>query len=213
MYIVIEGQDATGKSTQVEMMAEYLRKKRKKVITLHEPDGTLDSMHELRKIIKDKRYDLDPLTHVLLFTAARNELWTKLALPTLKKGGYVISARNWWSTLAYQGYGQGLSTHNIARLTKLIMPESYVLPDAAVILTLPDYERKERATHRNAEITNTKSDQFTSQEDTFESKPSDFQKRVNEAYEEIAEEFHIQTLDASPSPEEIHQTLIKKFGL
>jgi len=64
MYIVIEGQDATGKSTQVEMMAEYLRKKRKKVITLHEPDGTLDSMHELRKIIKDKRYDLDPLTHV-----------------------------------------------------------------------------------------------------------------------------------------------------
>jgi dTMP kinase len=43
MYIVIEGQDATGKSTQVEMLAEYLRKQGKEVVTMHEPDGELEA--------------------------------------------------------------------------------------------------------------------------------------------------------------------------
>ena len=93
MYIVIEGQDATGKSTQVEMLANYLREQGKEVVTMHEPDGDLESAHELRRIIKDKTYNLEPMTHVLLFTAARQELWRKLAEPVLKRGGFVVSAR------------------------------------------------------------------------------------------------------------------------
>ena len=64
MYIVIEGQDATGKSTQVELLAERLRKTGKPVITMHEPDGDLESAHELRRIIKDKKYKLN--RHVFL---------------------------------------------------------------------------------------------------------------------------------------------------
>ena len=48
MYIVIEGQDATGKSTQVEMLADYLREQGKEVITMHEPDGDLESTHVFR---------------------------------------------------------------------------------------------------------------------------------------------------------------------
>ena len=127
MYIVIEGQDATGKSTQVEMLAEYLRKQGKEVVTMHEPDGELESAHELRRIIKDKTYNLEPMTHVLLFTAARQELWRKLAEPVLKRGGFVVSARNWWSTLAYQGYGQGISRSRIIRITKEAMPGRQLL--------------------------------------------------------------------------------------
>lgn len=203
MYIVIEGQDATGKSTQVEMLADYLRARGKEVITMHEPDGDLDAAHELRRIIKDKTYNLEPMTHVLLFTAARQELWRKLAEPVLKRDGYVISARNWWSTLAYQGYGQGISRNRIIRITKEAMPERYVKPDKSVILTL---DEKTRLARQNARDDN-------SAKDTFESKPSDFQHKVDAAYLHIAKDLNVQTVDASPSADEIQATLRKIFGV
>lgn len=203
MYIVIEGQDATGKSTQVEMLAEYLRKQGKEVVTMHEPDGELESAHEIRRIIKDKTYNLEPMTHVLLFTAARQELWRKLAEPVLKRGGFVVSARNWWSTLAYQGYGQGISRSRIIRITKEAMPERYVKPDKSAILTLDEKTRLARQSARDD----------NSSKDTFESKPSDFQHKVDAAYLHIAKDLDIQTVDASPSAEELQTTLRKMFGV
>ena len=203
MYIVIEVKDATGKSTQVEMLAEYLRKKGKEVVTMHEPDGELESAHELRRIIKDKTYNLEPMTHVLLFTAARQELWRKLAEPVLKRGGYVISARNWWSTLAYQGYGQGISRSRIIRITKEAMPEHYVKPDKAAILTLDDDIRLKRQSARDD----------NSARDTFESKPSEFQHKVDNAYLKIAKDFNIPTIDATPSIDDVYKQLIKLLGV
>ena len=170
---------------------------------MHEPDGDLESAHELRRIIKDKKYNLEPLTHVLLFTAARQELWRKLAEPVLREGGYVISARNWWSTLAYQGYGQGVSKNKIIRITKEAMPEPYVKPDKCAILTLPDETRLARQTGR----------EDNSKNDTFESKSMVFQHKVDNAYLHIAKDFDIPTVDASPSIEEIQVELIKLFGL
>ena len=203
MYIVIEGQDATGKSTQVEMLADYLRKKGREVITMHEPDGELESAHELRRIIKDKKYNLEPLTHVLLFTAAREELWRKLAEPALRRGGFVISARNWWSTLAYQGYGQGVSRNKIIRITKESMPDRYVHPDKSIILTLDEAIRLKRQSARDNNST----------KDTFESKSSDFQHKVDAAYLKIAKDFNISTLDATPSIDQLHQQILKTLGV
>lgn len=208
MYIVIEGQDGTGKSTQVEKLAEHLRVQGREVLTLHEPDGDLASAHAMRDIIKQKKYDLEPTSHVLLFTAARNELWRKLAEPVLARGGVVIAARNWWSTLAYQGYGQGVSRSKIIRLTKRFLPERYVSPDKAVILTLPDAERLRRQGERDA----VHGTDTTSETDTFESKAADFQGRVNAAYGKIAEEFGIKTVDATPGIEEIFAELLDFFG-
>lgn len=221
MYIVIEGQDGTGKSTQVEKMAEFLRGRGLEVLTLHEPDGDLESAHKLREIIKQKKYDLEPLTHVLLFTAARNELWRKLAEPVLARGGVVIAARNWWSTLAYQGYGQGISRSRIIRLTRQMLPEKYVSPDKSVILTLSNAERRRREAGRDAvrrdaaaqTSSSAKSTDTTSETDTFESKPDEFQSKVNHGYEKIAKEFGIPTLDASLSIDEIFEKLVRLFGL
>lgn len=203
MYIVIEGQDGTGKSTQAELFAECLRTKGQKVVVFHEPDGELASAHALRDIIKDKTYDLTPLTHVLLFTAARLELWKKLAEPVLREGGTVISARNWWSTLAYQGYGQGVSKSKIIRLTKSIMPADYVTPTHSVILTLDDQIRLAREHARDD----------NSKNDTFESKSNDFQQAVNHAYLKIAKEFNIPTLDTTDSVETIFAKLQQLFGV
>ena len=203
MYIVIEGQDGTGKSTQVELFADYLRAQGKEVLTLHEPDGDLPQAHDIHDliVIKGKDYHLEPLTNVALFTASRLELWHKLAEPVLKRGGFVISARNWWSTLAYQGYGEGISRSRIARLTRDFLPSHYVTPEKSAILTLPDAIRAEREKKRGKAL------------ETFEVKGNDFQSRVNHAYEKIARDLNIPIVDASGTIEEVFAELKKLFAI
>ena len=202
MYLVIEGQDGTGKSTQAELFADFFRAQGKPVLTLHEPDGDLPQAHDLHDLIliKGKDYHLAPLTNVVLFTAARLELWHKLAEPILNQGGVVISARNWWSTLAYQGYGEGVSRAKIIRLTKEMLPKNYVEPVKSVILTLPDKVREEREKARGKAL------------ETIEIKGSDFQQRVNHAYEKIAKDLKIPILEATGTVDEVHAKLQKLFG-
>ncbi len=201
MYIVIEGQDGTGKSTQVRLLKEYYEKQGKKVVVMDEPDGDLPQAHDIHDLIliRGKEYKMAPMTNVLLFTASRSELWRKIAEPTLKDGGIVISARNYWSTLAYQGYGEGVSRNKIIKITHEALPERYCHPDKGFILTVPDKVRLERQGARGKAV------------ETFEAKPDDFQQKVNSAYPKIAKEFNIPIIDASGTIEEVSNLIISKL--
>lgn len=201
MYIVIEGQDGTGKSTQARLFEEHFKKLGKEVVVMDEPDGDLPQAHDLHDMILTRGYNLEPLTNVLLFTAARLELWRKIAEPTLKRGGIVISARNYWSTLAYQGYGEGVSKSRIIRITKDILPERYFQPDFGFILTVSDQVRLKRQEGRGKAT------------ETFEAKPNDFQQRVNNAYPKIAEKFNINIIDASGTIEEVFDLILSKLRI
>ena len=196
MYIVIEGQDGTGKSTQAELLKKHFEGQGKQVVMLEEPDGDLPQAHDLHDMILTRGYNLEPSTNVLLFTAARVELWKKIAEPVLKNGGVVISARNYWSTLAYQGYGEGVSRNKIIRITKDLLPEKYVHPDYGFILVVPDEVRLARQKNRGKAT------------ETFEKKPSEFQQKVNAAYPKIAKEFNLQVIDASATIDEIFTILL-----
>ena len=201
MYIVIEGQDGTGKSTQVELLKKHFEEQGKEVVMLEEPDGDLPQAHDLHDMILTRGYNLEPITNVLLFTAARVELWKKIAEPVLKKGGVVISARNYWSTLAYQGYGEGVSRSKIIRITKELLPEKYVHPDYGFILTVSDKVRLERQKSRGKAI------------ETFEKKPSEFQQKVNAAYPKIAKEFNLTIIDASDTIDKIFDLILSKLRI
>ena len=196
MYIVIEGQDGTGKSTQAELLKKHFEEQGKEVVMLEEPDGDLPQAHDLHDMILTRGYNLEPLTNVLLFTAARVELWKKIAEPVLKNGGVVISARNYWSTLAYQGYGEGVTRSKIIRIAKDILPEKYIHPDYGFILVVPDEVRLARQKNRGKAT------------ETFEKKPSEFQQKVNAAYPKIAKEFNLQIVDASATIDEIFAELL-----
>ena len=195
MYIVIEGQDGTGKSTQARLLKEYYENQGKEVVVMDEADGDLPQAHDLHDMILTRGYNLEPITNVLLFTASRVELWKKIAEPVLRNGGIVISARNYWSTLAYQGYGEGVSRSKIIRITKEILLEKYVKPDRAFILIVPDEIRLARQGVRGKA------------KETFEEKSDDFQSRVNSAYPKIAKEFNIPLIDASGTIEEVFKAI------
>ncbi len=199
MYIVIEGQDGTGKSTQAELLKKHYEAAGKEVVLLEEPDGDLPQAHDLHDMILIRGYDLEPLTNVLLFTAARVELWRKIAEPVLKRGGIVISARNYWSTLAYQGYGEGVSRSKIIRLTKDTLPEKYFTPDYGFILTVSDAVRLARQAGRGKA------------KETFEKKPDIFQQKVNAAYPYIAKDFHLIPIDASGTIDEVFALILDKI--
>ena len=167
---------------------------------LEEPDGDLPQAHDLHDMILARGYNLEPLTNVLLFTAARVELWKKIAEPVLKRGGVVVSSRNYWSTLAYQGYGEGVSRSKIIKITKDTLPAKYFTPDYGFILTVPDAVRLARQKDRGKAT------------ETFEAKPNEFQQKVNAAYPKIAQDFNLHLIDASGTIDEIFTEILDKIN-
>lgn len=189
-YIVIEGNDGTGKSTQVELLTNYLRAGGHDAIMIEEPgsddtDRSTPVANYLRKIIKDGALQRDPEINLALFSTARRELWQHKILPALERGAFVLSARNYFSTLAYQGKGEGLDEQHIIDTTALFTDHRYMNPDKMLILTLDDEaERTKRISGRGKLET----------PDTFESKDAEFQHRVNNAYVELASEYNLTTI-------------------
>lgn len=200
-YVVIEGHDGTGKTTQVERVRERLADRGIASIELHEPakdpkDGTEDILiaDAIRTVIKNGSLKRDAATNLFLFSAARHELWHQKALPALESGKWVIAARNYYSTEAYQGFGEGLDLDLIYKITELATDKKYMEPDIAIILDLDnERERKKRIASRG-ELENP---------DTFESRGDDFQMRVKQAYLNIAKKHKVPVLSAAKNVDEV----------
>lgn len=183
-YIVIEGNDGTGKSTQVQMFADHLTSLGQEVVIVEEPGSedptkTTPVANELRRVIKDGRLERAGEINLVLFAMARRELWQQLIAPALNRGATVVSSRNYVSTLAYQGRGEGVSETEILRLTELFTDAHYLDPDLTIILDLSSTAERERRIAKRGDL---------EAPDTFESRDHDFQVRVNAAYHDIAVE-------------------------
>ena len=188
-YIVGEGNDGTGKSTQITLLAEYIRTEYgREIYIMEEPDGCPISS-ELRRIIKDGSLERGAITNLLLFTASRYETWTREALPVLQRGGVVLSARNELSSEVYQGIAEGLGADYVRAVTAQFMDERYMNPDLTVIFSLDDTTRQQRIAKRGKLTT----------PDTFESRGSEFQQKLNAGYARIAAERNLPVIDAGQS--------------
>lgn len=206
-YIVIEGNDGTGKSTQVELLAEYFREQGREVCVVEEPgsddpEKTTPVASYLRQIIKNGSLERAADINLALFSAARRELWQQKIQPALGRGAVVLSARNYFSTLAYQGYGEGMDLAEIVRVTELFTDPRYMRPDSALVLTLSHEVRGERIAMRG-QLENP---------DTFESRGQDFQDTVNQAYEEIAANYGAELISATGSVEEVRALILDKIA-
>jgi dTMP kinase len=108
MFISLEGPDGSGKTTQLPLLADYLRHLGYDVLATREPGGTLIG-DQVRDILSNTtNITMRPRTELLLFQASRAQLVDEVIRPHIAKGGIVISDRYADSTVAYQGYGHGL---------------------------------------------------------------------------------------------------------
>jgi dTMP kinase len=209
-YIVIEGIDGTGKSTQVELLAKHYRAQGHSVTVVEEPSSddpaqTTPIAHYLRTIIKNGNLRRDPEINLALLSAARHELWEHIIQPALERGEIVLASHNYFSTLAYQGYGEGLSQEHIRQVTALFTSQRYLVPDYLIILMLNnEQERMHRIQQRGALTT----------PDTFESQGADFQQHVYAGYGALARDYQVPIIQcmsddgAYKSPHEIQHEIL-----
>ncbi|MDO4612433.1 MAG: dTMP kinase [Candidatus Saccharibacteria bacterium] len=202
MHIVIEGQDGTGKDTQAKKLAEYLRNQGQDVVHYAE-SGTASEdefVAEIARLNYGSNQNIDHRTRVLLYLVNRYEQWRKLAEPALKSGGTVITTRNWFSTLVYEGYGGGVSRSLITKLHKVVMPEKYFSPDKVILLTLNEGAQAKRL--------GTQIDKkWDRKKEVWKSKGNDFQKKLNQGYRNIIKDFDVTEVDASGTIDEVFEKI------
>lgn len=200
-YIVIEGSDGTGKSTQIDLLKKFLNKKGVISKTIHEPGETAIGI-ELRKIIKNKNLHRSARANLLLFTAARCEL-VPIIEDHLNKGEWVISSRNWLSTVVYQGYGEGIDINEIKQITALFTNKSYLQTDLTLVLYANTDTLHSRIINRDNK----------SSSDTFESKPDDFQCKLNKGYQKIITDFNLPAINTNDKTiDEVHKEIVKHIS-
>ncbi|HUO61848.1 MAG TPA: dTMP kinase [Candidatus Bathyarchaeia archaeon] len=202
-YVVIEGHDGTGKTTQVPKIRDRLAAHGIASIEIHEPakDPTKDGIKDeveiadaIRALIKNGSLERDGITNLFLFNVARHETWRQKAMPALKMDKWVVSARNYYSTLAYQGYGEGIDLDLIYSQVATATDQQYMNPDIAILLDLDDEEERLRRIENRGPLENP---------DTFESKSGDFQARVKNAYLDIAKKHNASIISAVGTQAEV----------
>jgi len=171
--ITMEGPDGGGKTTQMELLCDWLRQIGMEVVQTREPGGTpiADKIREL--LLDNSHCEMTARTEALLYMAARAQHTAELIRPALERGAAVISDRYSDSTLVYQGVARGLSTSDLAWLNRFATDA--LEPDLTLLL---DGEA-ERLSARIADRGN---------QDRLESEGLDFQRKVRMGFLALAKE-------------------------
>jgi dTMP kinase len=169
-FIVLEGIEGSGKSTQAARLAEWLRARGTRCVLTREPGGTRLG-EEIRALLLHGGA-VPPMAELLLMLAARATLLAEVVRPALAAGEVVVADRYSLSTLAYQGYGRGLDLAQVR--AAIAVATGGLTPDVTVLLEVPRAVGEERrAASRPGE-------------DRIERAGPEFHDRVSEAYRLLA---------------------------
>jgi dTMP kinase len=187
-FLVLEGGDGSGKTTQVEALAEWIRAKGHEVVVTKEP-GSTPVGKRLRSILLDvSSSGLSHRAEALLYAADRAEHVESVVRPALERGAVVISDRYIDSSVAYQGAGRDLSPTEIARISR--WATDGLVPHLTVLLDLAPETARER---------------FTEAPDRLESEPAEFHDRVRTGFLTLAaaDPARYLVVDAAQAPESV----------
>lgn len=194
-FITFEGCEGVGKSRQIHLLEEYLKKNNVKYFLTREPGGTPVS-EQIRSVILDgKNEDMADGCEALLYAAARAQLLETEIKPRLERGELVLCDRYIDSSLAYQGYARGLGVEFIEKINNYAM-ENF-MPDYTLFLNLPP----EQAFLRKGGV---------DKNDRLELSGMEFHKKVYDGYLSLAKRFSDRfiVIDASGEKEQTHAKII-----
>jgi dTMP kinase len=181
LFISFEGGEGSGKTTQINKLAEKLTSSKRKVITTREPGGTPEGEKIRDLLVQREGGDWNAAAEVLLLYAGRTMHLEKQIKPALEKGKIVISDRFSDSTIAYQAYGRGFPLEKINVLDMLVLDG--FRPDITFILDIDPEKGLARSERRlAAEALHVKQT-----EDRFENLDLDFHRRLRQGYLSIAQ--------------------------
>ncbi|WP_022870568.1 dTMP kinase [Yaniella halotolerans] len=167
LFVVFEGADGTGKSTQVAAVANALREIGHDVVVTREPGGS-DVAETLRALVLDPATHIDDMTETLIFAAARADHVAKTILPALNAGKVVVSDRFVGSSIAYQSAGRGLRQDAVIEINDYATGGLH--PDLTVVLDL------------DASVAGARRDDRGEMIDRMESAPDGFQDAVRASF-------------------------------
>lgn len=188
MFVSFEGIDGSGKSTQARLLAEALGPE---TLTIREPGGTV-AAERIRELLADPALEIDPFAELLLFSAARADLVSRVIRPAIESGRDVVADRFADSSVAYQGGARGLGTSHVLSLVDMTIDGLW--PDLTILLRVDPEVGLDRADG----------------EDRFEAEGVELQRAVAEAYEEIAQvaSDRVVVVDGEGSVDEIHKRVL-----
>ncbi|MGQ0675971.1 MAG: dTMP kinase [Rhodospirillales bacterium] len=203
-FITLEGGEGGGKSTQAYRLVERLRRAGIQAEATREPGGA-EGAEVIRKLLVEggtRRWD--PETELLLHFAARRDHLRRTVWPALERGVWVVSDRFADSTMAYQGYGQGVGRAAVETLYKIVVGD--FRPDLTLILDLPVAAGLERTAQRG-------------EENRYERMGMEFHQRLRDGFREIArlEPGRCVMIDAARPADDVAEAIVaavnQKFNM
>jgi dTMP kinase len=197
LLLAFEGIDGCGKSTQAARAVEWLRRTHpdRRTTLLREPGGT--PLGEQVRALLLEGEAMGATAEMLLYMAARAELYERIVLPALSTGDVIVLDRSHYSTAAYQGAGLEMDPEPIERLTELVTRGR--LPDRVLLFDLPPELAAARLSEREE----------TPSADRIERRDASYFERVAEAYRALAraDPGRFVILDARGGPEQIESAV------
>lgn len=192
MFLVFEGIDGCGKSTQAKRLGARLsRSSGQEVLSLREPGGT-ELGERVRELVLNSRADLDAETELFLFMAARSHLVRSVLRPALERGAIVICDRYLWSSAAYQGAAGKIGARTVLEIGQLAT--GGLLPDVTILIDVEPSVGFSRV----------------SKPDRMEGKGVEYQARVREGFLALAREQPERSLviDGAGSVDEVEARVV-----
>ncbi|MBR0458309.1 MAG: dTMP kinase [Victivallales bacterium] len=198
LFITFEGPDGSGKSTQVDLLAEWLQAQGREVLRTREPGGTPLAERVRSLLLERGEEEVSPETELLLFGAARAQHVRRVILPFLERGGVVLCDRFLDSTTAYQGYARHLDLDFVQRLH--LFCTAGRLPDLTFLFDISVQEARQRQHKRD------------DAPDRMEAEADQFHTLVRNAFLDIAarDPARVKVLDARLSIPELAALLQKE---
>jgi len=187
MFIVIEGVEGAGKTSLVEKISKYLNEKELSNICTREPGATTFGK-QVRALILDSKEEIGSLSELFLFAADRANHISEVIKPALDKGSWVICDRYTDSTLAYQGYGRGISIPLVENINNIAT--SGLKPDLTFLLDLDVEVGLKRVAKRGVEL------------DRIEQSSLTFHKNVRDGFKSLVTTKHV-VINADQPREEV----------